>query len=307
MSWPRAVCRCAPFQVVGGQCVPRHQAVDIAVLHHGLHRGAGVIVEGEGRPHDPQDVAVLSLIAQKLKQVVVVPGVGGLSAAPLAEDKLVGILILPFLEAAGMEVDPLLAVLAPPEDDLVASLEVPVLHHRQAAVVTEDDAGVHAALLGQEPLPIYFEIFGIHGCAVKIFRGDPVLLDLLDGCVGGIYKYFLSKIWFAVLWHLKSHNHNSPFVLYFILCFVRPALHRPGQSNHYSIESAGVEQLLCVCFWGAFRAPGRAGGLAGQKIGKRKILKTGKRKIPSFLFEILCYNKTRWGISADGSAQHSHC
>ena len=52
------------LQIVGGQGVACHQAVDIAVFHHGLHGGPGVAVKGKGRSHHPYYLAVDLLITQ---------------------------------------------------------------------------------------------------------------------------------------------------------------------------------------------------------------------------------------------------
>ena len=77
------------LEVVRAEGVAGEQTVAVAVFDQLLHGGAGAFVEGKGRTHDPENVPVLTLVAQQLDETVVVAGVGRLTAAPLAEGKLV--------------------------------------------------------------------------------------------------------------------------------------------------------------------------------------------------------------------------
>ena len=65
--------------VLTGSIRDDHQAVGVAVFHQRLHGRPGVRVKSEGRAHDPQDVPVLLLVAQKLEELIVVPGKGSIS------------------------------------------------------------------------------------------------------------------------------------------------------------------------------------------------------------------------------------
>lgn len=76
------------LEVVRAEGVAGEQTVAVAVFDQLLHGGAGALVEGKGRAHDPENVPVLTLVAQQLDETVVVAGVGRLTAAPLAEGKL---------------------------------------------------------------------------------------------------------------------------------------------------------------------------------------------------------------------------
>ena len=63
----------SPLKVVGSQGVARHEAVNVAVFHYGLHGPPGVTVESEGGAHHPDYLAVLLFVFQKLGELVVIP------------------------------------------------------------------------------------------------------------------------------------------------------------------------------------------------------------------------------------------
>ena len=142
----------AGLQVVGGQGVARHQAVDKAAPHQSGKGRPGVCVKGAGGAHHPQDVPVLPLMAEELIQLVIINGVGGLPAAPRAERKgLLGPLLV--CEAVGVDVDALRAILGAAHRHQVARLHVAELHDLDSAVPGHRHA-VHAAVLRQHPLAI---------------------------------------------------------------------------------------------------------------------------------------------------------
>ena len=68
----------------------------------------------------------------------------------------------------------LLSPLGAAEDDAVARAEVAVFHDVEPPVRAEDDAGIHAALFGETPLAVDFEILRVHGGAVIALGGDAV-------------------------------------------------------------------------------------------------------------------------------------
>ena len=205
-----------PLQIVDRQGVARQDALDIAVVYHALHGPAGVGVKGEGGAHDPDDLAaVLLFIAQQADEPVIIPGVRGLPAAALAEDELVPLPGGPVPEAGGVEVYALPAVLAAADYDPVPLFKVPALHHREAAVGVPDYAAVHAALLRQTPAALQLHVLRVHGGAVEILRGHPVLFHRLKGGVGCGEKLRAGKIRGGVFGHDKIHGNTilSFFVL----------------------------------------------------------------------------------------------
>ena len=168
---------------MGGEGVSSHETVHIAVLDHRLHRTAGVRVKGEGGTHHPEDVSVLFLVFEQLEEAVIVSGVGCLAASSLTEDELVAVSCLRILESRAVEVDPFFCILCPADDDLVSDLEIAVFDNLKAAVIAEDDAGIHPAFLSQSPFPADFEILGIHGGAVIVLGSDALDRYLLPGCI----------------------------------------------------------------------------------------------------------------------------
>ena len=166
------------LQIVGRQRVSGQQPLRVARVHQRLHRPPRVVVEGERGAHHPQHVAAVGLfIAQQIHQLVVVAGIGGLAAAALTEHELVVQRVGRLLKAVTVHIDALFALFGAAEDYPVAAAQVAVFHHRQPSVRAHDHAGVHAALLGQHPAAVDFEVFGIHGGAVVIFGRHAVLFD----------------------------------------------------------------------------------------------------------------------------------
>ena len=196
------------LEIVGRQRVARHQTVGVAVFDQLGHRVARVAVKGEGRAHHPEDVALLALGPEQLDQPVVVAGVGGLAAAALAEDELVAARGRALVEAVGVKKDALLPSLRAAEDHAVAAAQVAVFHHRERAVVPEHDARIHAAALGQPPLSVDLEIFGIHRGAVEALRRDAVPLDGRPGGVGRVFQLGRRKVRRVIGREHESHGKN---------------------------------------------------------------------------------------------------
>ena len=194
------------LQVVGGKGVARQEAVGVAVFDEQLHGLAGVGVEGEGRPHDPDDIAVVLLVAEKLHQPVIVPGVGGLPAAAGAENEAVFQLMARLHKAGAVHEDALLAVFGAAQDDPVALAEVAVFHHIQTAVRAPDHAGVHAAFRRQGPLAVQLVVLGVHGGAVVALGGDAVPLAESPSGVRGMEEALLGEIGSVIGGKLKSHG-----------------------------------------------------------------------------------------------------
>ena len=178
----------------------------VAVFDEQLHGLAGVSVKGEGGAHDPDDVSVVLLVAQKLHKPVIVPGVGGLPAAAGAEDEAVLQFLSRLHKAGAVHEDALLSVFGAAQDDPVALAEVAVLHHVQPPVRTPDHAGVHAALGRQGPLAVQLVVLGVHGGAVVALGGHAVPLAESPGGVGRIEEALLGEIGSVIGGKLKSHG-----------------------------------------------------------------------------------------------------
>ena len=164
----------AGLQVVGGQGVARHQAVDIAAPHQGGKGGPGVRVKGAGGAHHPQDVSVLPLVAEKLVELVIVDGVGGLPAAAGAEGE--GLLVARLVgKTVGVDVDALGAVLRAAHHHRVPRLDVAELHNLNPPAPGHRHA-VHAAVLRQHPPAVQMVVFRKQGGGVVSVGHDAVLL-----------------------------------------------------------------------------------------------------------------------------------
>ena len=110
-----------------------------------------------------------------------------------------------FIEPVGVQVDPVLALLRPAQDHLVAGLKVAVFHHQQLAVL-KHHAGIHAAFLSQQPLPVYLEVFREHGCAVIVFGGHAGLKHRGGLHIGRVLEFRLGKIRRMVYGQLERHG-----------------------------------------------------------------------------------------------------
>ena len=114
------------------------------------------------------------------------------------------------LEAGAVHIDSLFAALCASQDHLVAFADIAVFHHGQVAVVADYHAGIHAALLRQDPLPVDLDIFGVHGGAVVVVRRHSVLLRHGICDVGRVYKLCFSEVWRVIDGHIKRHVEFPP-------------------------------------------------------------------------------------------------
>ena len=233
------------LQIVGAQGVARQQAVAVAVFDHGLHGGPCPGVKGEGGPHDPDDAAMVTLVAQQRRQLVVILGVGRFAAASLTEHELV--VIFRFLlrrEAIAVQVDALLAPLGAAQQHPVALLEIPGLHRVQTAIRPQNDAGIHAAFLRQTPLAVDLAVLRVHGGAVEILGGYAVPLRRLPPGVRRGGKAGLGKIGMVV--HGQFKRHDAPplsFSFYTYTFFVLRVLTAPAPSHAPSAWAAPARTL----------------------------------------------------------------
>lgn len=152
---------------------------------------------------------MLLLVPQQFKEPVIISGVGRLAAPALAEDELIVHVLVRGLETGAMHIDPFFTALRAPQDHLVALADVAVLHHGQVAVITDHHAGIHTALLRQDPFPVDLEVLGVHGGAVVVVRRHAVLLRCGKGDVGRVHELRLGKIGRVIGWHIKRHGTSS--------------------------------------------------------------------------------------------------
>ena len=160
------------LQIVCGQRVARQNGVNIAVFDQLGHGRAGVMVKGEGRAHDPDDLAVVTLVAQQVIQLVIIAGEGRLTRAVLAEGKRLLFLLL-LAEAVRVHIDAVCSILGPAGEHQIALAQQAELADDNAAVFIHGNA-VHAAFLCKEPLAVHLEILGENAHGVVMLRRNAV-------------------------------------------------------------------------------------------------------------------------------------
>ena len=62
------------LQIVRRQRISRQNRVDIAVFDQLGHGRTRIVVKSKGRTHDPDDLAVVSLVAQQIVKLVIIAG-----------------------------------------------------------------------------------------------------------------------------------------------------------------------------------------------------------------------------------------
>ena len=130
------------------------------------------MVKGEGRAHDPDDLAVVTLVAQQVIQLVIIAGEGRLTRAVLAEGKRLLFLLL-LAEAVRVHIDAVLGILGPAGEHQIALAQQAELADDNAAVFIHGNA-VHAAFLCKEPLAVHLEILGENAHGVVMLRRNAV-------------------------------------------------------------------------------------------------------------------------------------
>ena len=180
------------LQVMGGQSVTRQDGMDVAVFDELGHGCTRIGVKGKGRAHDPDDLAVVTLIFQQLVDLVVVPGKGRLAGAVLPESKDV-LLRLFLVEAVGMDKNTVLAVFRAARHHKVALFQQAELADNDLPVFIDRHA-VHAALLRQEPAAADLEILGENAHGMIAHGGDAVKGRRLQNRLGRVLKSRLGKI-----------------------------------------------------------------------------------------------------------------
>ena len=171
-----------PFQIVGGESIAGEHRVRIAGVDDFREGLAGVPVEGEGRPHDPYNGAVVAVVAQKLVELVIVARERGLARAAQAEGEVVVAARVrsavlrcgQTAEAVGVDENALLAVFRASAGDEIAGADVAELAHEHVAAF-HDGHAIHAGIAGERPLPCDLQILRINGHGVVALRGHEIL------------------------------------------------------------------------------------------------------------------------------------
>ena len=188
------------LQIVCGQRVARQNGVNIAVFDQLGHGRAGVMVKGEGRTHDPDDLAVVTLVAQQVIQLVIIAGEGRLTRAVLAEGKRLLFLLL-LAEAVRVHIDAVCSILGPAGEHQIALAQQAELADDNAAVFIHGNA-VHAAFLCKEPLAVHLEILGENAHGVVMLRRNAVkrgghadgIRRVLEALLGKIRRKIRSEL-----------------------------------------------------------------------------------------------------------------
>ncbi len=181
----------SPFQIVGGQGVAGEHSVHVAGVDDLREGLAGIAVEGEGRPHDPHDGAVLAVVAQKLVELVVIAGERRLARTAHAKSEVVvaaghgrdAAVVAEVLEPVGVHEDALFAVLGAPAGDKIAFLDVPELAHEHAPVFHHGHT-VHAAVFRKHPAAVELQVLRVDGHGVVVRRRHEVLRGRRKAHVG---------------------------------------------------------------------------------------------------------------------------
>ena len=109
-----------------------------------------------------------------------------------------------FPESIGVEIDSLLALLAAAHHHQVALFEQPELPNHHFAPLIHRNA-VHAAVLGQAPLPIDLKVFRINAHGMIAIGSHPILGRGYQARLRGLDKPMFGKIRRIIGSQLKTH------------------------------------------------------------------------------------------------------
>ena len=199
---------------MGRQSVAGEDRIGIAGVDDLREGVARESVEGEGRPHDPHDGAVVAVMAQKLVEFVIVPRERGLAGAAQAEGEVVvaarmrGAVLgrRQPAEAVGVDENALLTVFGAPAGDEVSSADVTELAHEHV-VAFHDGHAIHAGIAGERPLAADLQILRINGHGVVALRGHEILRRGHERHVGRGDEMGESEVGRRVGRGRKGHSH----------------------------------------------------------------------------------------------------
>ena len=167
------------------------------------------MVKGKGRPHDPHNFAMGTLVAEQLVQFVIVPGKGRFPGASLAEGKYIPLAVT-LAKAIGVDIYPLLAVFCAAHGHQVTCLQQAELAHHHAPGLQHGHA-IHAAVLRQQPGVPHMKIFrenahGVitHGCYAVLGRGE-------ENSLWSVAQILLRKVRRGIGPQHKGHKGRLPF------------------------------------------------------------------------------------------------
>ena len=164
-----------------GQGIAREHGIGITVPDQPGKSLAGIGVKGAGRPEHPGDVAMLLFMAQQFIDEIIIHRKGRFPRASLAENEGIPICFGLAGKTAGVDENPLAAVLGAPNDHLVATANVAEFTDLDLVLFINSDA-VHAAFPGQQPLVIDFKILRENTGGMVMLRCDAVLRCWLEPC-----------------------------------------------------------------------------------------------------------------------------
>jgi len=167
------------LEVVHGQGITRKHGIGITVPDQPGKSLAGIGVKGAGRPEHPGDVAMLLFMAQQFIDEIIIHRKSRFPRTPLAEDEGIPICFGLAGKSAGMDKDPVPAVLGSPNDHPVATANISEFADLDLVLFINGDA-IHAAFPGEQPLTVDFEILRENAGGMVMFRCNTILRRWLE-------------------------------------------------------------------------------------------------------------------------------
>ncbi len=134
------------------QGIARQQAMAVIIFNQPLHRIPTVLVKSHCRAQHPNNMAMLTVMAKHLVQVVIASGKGCLSCSASPERELVNGFTGCRLKALDMDVDSLFTILSSTDHDRITFFYPAGLGNFGIAIFQHDD-GVHPTFRGKQPTP----------------------------------------------------------------------------------------------------------------------------------------------------------
>ena len=190
---------------------------------------------------------------EQLINGVVIHRVGRLTGAALAEGKGLPLPAAHGLEAGGMDVNALGAVLGAAHHHRLSGFQVAELH-RSHLPLPQDRHAVHTALLRQEPLAVDLEILGKNAGGVIALRGHPIPGSRVPPRVRAGLKPGQAELGRVILWQGKGHCDNLRLMLCLVWISTHPADGgplRPDTGKDWAFSLTREGPVLCYFTSGA--------------------------------------------------------
>ena len=195
------------LEIVRGKGVACEKPMGVTPRDQARESAAGVVVEHNGGPRHPKDIAVVALVAQQLVEFIVITRKGGLSGVPLPESERL-VVLFGRGETPCVNEYALFPVLGAAADHGVPFFEIAEFADLHAAVFKHRNA-VHTALLRQQPAAADAEILGKDAHRVVIRGRGAVRRGRQDARVRRGHKARFVKIRRAVRFKYKRHDAAS--------------------------------------------------------------------------------------------------